>query len=333
MDALSNMLTGAALPRQTTVNEQAHDGGVGNIPPVMEVNAPAAQAVVMDSSVQNAMAVLKSLAPVFKAAMIYPGHDADPVRLAAAIKLMSQTAVDLTAFIISTGHVTFDTNSPKKTIQAFAVDLVANRWIAAVMRQGGVAAGELPDVAIDYFKPAIQTAITLTKSLKAADGEEHSSLPHLALMTSMAPVVLEVSRFATFVNSSIPGMPVSEEGLVSRLGQFVIDQAGQQQQRFAEHIGELSVAGQQELRCALIRHAAESTQVAWEYCRGNVLGALRDAGDATQAAQVMQHPAYVLGFPLTELMDRAAELFKRLAGTAMHAVALLNQKASPGECQ
>ncbi|MFP5428984.1 MAG: hypothetical protein ACLGJA_24890, partial [Gammaproteobacteria bacterium] len=85
----------------------------------------------------------------------------------------------------------------------------------------------------------------------------------------------------------------------------------------------LSAAPQEMLHRLLIQHAAEVLLSSWEYCRGEVLGALKDAADVDAAAAILSRPEFTHGFPLEALKARASSSLKRLVATTEYALTMM----------
>ena len=156
--------------------------------------------------------ILKSLAPVFKAAFIYPGHDAAPDQIGAAVRKMSQVSVGLADYIATHGdHLEVDGAWARKTLHDFTSDLVANHWISSVLGKGGAVPGHSPDISIDYFIPAIRAVMELPTDLPAAQNKINLSLGgavQISLLKAMTPVALEAEKFADIVNAAGYASPV-----------------------------------------------------------------------------------------------------------------------------
>ena len=68
----------------------------------------------------------------------------------------------------------------------------------------------------------------------------------------------------------------------------------------------------------------------WEYCRGEVLGALKDAGDVDAAAATLSRPGFTHGFPLEALKARASSSLKRLVATTEYALTMMKITQTAG---
>ncbi|HBO9583051.1 TPA: hypothetical protein L5F11_005845, partial [Pseudomonas aeruginosa] len=269
--------------------------------------------------------VLKGLAPVFKAATIYPGHDADPARIAEAVRRMSLVSTGLAQHIA--GRVDpqeLDAAWAKKHLHGFTAELVASQWISSVISRGGMPAGEYPEVTVEFLGAMVDGAWAASQkvSLGGLPTGDHLGA-QLALLTSVAPLSLEVERYFAIVISQVPGLQVKAEDLLSELAVFLVEQVSEQVTRLGNGGSGLSAAPQEMLHRLLIQHAAEVLLSSWEYCRGEVLGALKDAADVDAAAAILSRPEFTHGFPLEALKARASSSLKRLVATTEYALTMM----------
>jgi len=279
--------------------------------------------------------ILKSLAPVFKAAFVYPGHDAAPEQVGMAVRKMSQTSVGLADYIVRNGdQLEMDSAWAKRNLHDFTADLVANHWIATVLRNGGVVAGHAPDVHIDYFIPAVKAVMDLPLDMPAPSDKQQLSFNgavQIALLKAMTPLVLEVERYSHVVNSRIPAQPVQPDALIQAVASFVMEQATTHYERFVADNAEVGEDDRKIMVEAMIAQSSGVLLAAWELCRGEVLGAIQDAASADDAAAILQRPEYTHGYPLGALKSRAADSLRRLTGTAQYAMQMMRQASGPNE--
>jgi hypothetical protein len=274
--------------------------------------------------------ILKSLAPVFKAATIFPGHEADPAQISAAVRKMSQVSVELADYIVANGdHLELDAAWARKSLHSFTAELVASHWIATVIGMGGVMAGQAPSVSVEFFTPAIQVAMNLPIVLPRQEEDARlfsfNGAVQLALIEGVTPLAVEVEKFATIITAKIPSATVSVDSLVAEVGQFIMEQALFHYGKFMADAIDATDDDQKAMLQALIQHVSEVMISSWEYCRGEVLGALKDAASEEAAAAILAQSQFTYGFPLQALKTRAEESIKRVAGTALYAMSMLRQ--------
>lgn len=269
--------------------------------------------------------VLKGLAPVFKAATIYPGHDADPARIAEAVRRMSLVSTGLAHHIA--GRVDpheLDSGWAKKHLHSFTAELVASQWISSVISRGGMPAGEYPEVTVEFLGAMVDGAWAASQKVSLGESAAGGHVGvQLALLTAMAPLSLEVERYFSIVISQVPGLQVKAEDLVAELAVFLVEQVTEQMNRLRSGSSGLSIAPHEALHRQLIQHAAEVMLSSWEYCRGEVLGALKDSADADAAAAILTRPGFTHGFPLEALKARASSSLKRLVATTEYALTMM----------
>lgn len=275
--------------------------------------------------------ILKSLAPVFKAATIYPGHEAAPEVIGAAVRKMSQVSVGLADYIATHGDkLELDSAWSRKTLHDFTAELVASHWISTVIGKGGVVAGHSPDVSVEFFIPAIRAVMELPADMpRLAETFDHSmaGAVQLSLLKAMAPISIEVEKFATIINARIPVAKVSADDLVMEISQFIMEQALLHHEKFITDNSDVTDDDRRFMLQALISHASGVMLSAWEYCRGEVLGAIKDAASVEQAAEIIAQSQFTHGFPLQAMKTRAEESLRRLAGTSQYALSMMRQAA------
>lgn len=298
--------------------------------------APPAQplGVLADKSAKDYTVVLQSLAPVFRAVSVFPGHDAAPEVVAEAVKRMSLASAGLAEHIAKrVDHLELDSGWSRKHLHGFTADLVSGHWVSSVIARGGMPAGTYPDVSIDYFSAAIEGAWKATVDSPVRSQNTRQSLAvamSLAMLTAIAPISLEVERYATMISAHVPGKHIDPEELVRDLAQFI----GVQVQRYSAKV-EQSLPGingeeRQELILALIRHASGVVLSSWEFFRGEVLGALKDTATIEEAAAVLTREQFQHGFPLADLKSRAAVSLARLIGTTEYALTMMRVAKESG---
>jgi len=279
--------------------------------------------------------ILKSLAPVFKAAFVYPGHDAAPEQVGAAVRKMSQASVGLADYIVRNGdQLEMDSAWAKRNLHDFTADLVANHWISTVLRNGGVVAGHAPDVKLEYFIPAVKAVMELPLDLPAPADKQQLSFNgavQIALLKAMTPLVMEVERYAHVINARIPAQPVQSDALVQAVSAFVMEQATAHYERFVADNTEVGDDDRKVMVEAMIGQSSGVLLAAWELCRGEALGAIQEATSAEEAAAILQRPEYTHGYPLDALKRRAADSLRRLTGTAQYAMQMMRQSGGPND--
>lgn len=272
--------------------------------------------------------ILKSLAPVFKAVTIYPGHDAPAEQIAAAVRRLSEASVDLAEFVAASGDtLEIDSAWAKKTLHEFTADLVSNYWVSSVIAKGG--SEGMPEVSADFFKPAIRAVLALPVEEMRPDGGLKLSFQgaiQLSLLKGLTPIEIEIERFATFLGLHVPGSKVSTSELLAEISQFLMEQSLIYHERFLQENPESSEDDRRVMLQALIGHASTVLLSAWEYCKGEVYAGVSDSKSAQAALEFLTQEQFTHGFPLTLLKARTEESLRRLVGSASYALVMLRRQ-------
>lgn len=273
--------------------------------------------------------ILKSLAPVFRAATIYPGHDAPPELIAQAVRRLSGASVALAEFIASNGDsLEIDSAWARKTLHEFTADLVSGYWISTVIAKGG--SEGMPEVSADFFKPAIRAVMALPGEVPK--GKDRLNLTtngavQLSLLKGLTPLAIEIEKFQGFIATHVPGSKVSAEDLISEVSQFLMEQALMHHDRYLADNPEASEDDRRVMLQALIGHAANVLLSAWEYCKGEVYGGISEAKSVQDALDFLAQTQFTHGFPLQALKSRAEESMRRLVGSATYAMSMMQRQA------
>lgn len=272
--------------------------------------------------------ILKSLAPVFKAATIYPGHDAPPEQIGQAVRRLSEASVALAEFVATNGDaLEIDSAWARKTLHEFTADLVSSYWISAVIAKGGNA--EMPDVSADFFKPAIRVVMSLSGDVPK--GRDKLNLTangavQLSLLKGLTPIAIEVEKFQAFIGAHVPGSKVSADDLIGEISQFLMEQALIHHDRYLSDNPESSDDDRRVMLQALIGHAASVILSAWEYCKGEAYAGVSEAKSAQAAMDFMAQSQFTHGFPLQTLKTRTEESMRRLVGSATYALSMMQRQ-------
>lgn len=273
--------------------------------------------------------ILKSLAPVFKAATIYPGHDAPPEQIAQAVRRLSEASVALAEFIAANGDtLEIDSAWARKTLHEFTADLVSGYWISTVIAKGGSVG--MPEVSADFFKPAIRTVMALPGEVPK--GKDRLNLTtngavQLSLLKGLTPLAIEIEKFQGFIGTHVPGSKVSAGDLIGEISQFLMEQALIHHDRYLSDNPDASDDDRRTMLQALIGHAASVVLSAWEYCKGEVYAGISEAKSAQAALDFLAQTQFTHGFPLQALKSRTEESMRRLVGSATYAMSMMQRQA------
>lgn len=274
--------------------------------------------------------ILKSLAPVFKAATIYPGHNAAPEQIALAVRTLSDASVSLAEHIATTGdQLEIDSAWARRTLHEFTAELVSTYWISAVISKGDNA--EMPDVSAEFFKPAIRAVMELPCELLK---DKHkfdltlSGAVQLSLLKGLTPIAIEVEKYVNFIALHVPGCKMSAEDLIGEIGQFLMEQALMHHERFLMDNSEASDDDRRAMLQALLGHSSSVILSTWELCKGEVYSGISDSTSVQSALDYMSQPQFTKGFPLEALKNRAGESIRRLVGTATYALSMMQRQSA-----
>lgn len=273
--------------------------------------------------------ILKSLAPVFKASTIYPGHNAPPEQIAQAVRSLSEASVALAEYIATTGDsLEIDSAWSRKTLHEFTADLVSNYWISAVIAKGDNPG--MPEVSAEFFKPAIRAVMSLPGEMPKDQDKLNLTMNaavQLSLLKGLTPIAIEVERFSNFIGLHVPGCKVSVEDLIGEISQFLMEQALMHHDRFLSDNPDSSDDDRRAMLQALIGHSASVILSAWEYCKGEVYSGVSEAKSVQAALEYMAQAQFTHGFPLQALKVRTEESMRRLVGSATYALAMMQRQS------
>ncbi|MBR8205361.1 hypothetical protein [Burkholderia vietnamiensis] len=281
---------------------------------------------------QDYLNILRSLAPIFRAATIYPGYDAAPEQVSTAVRKMSIVSVGLAEVIADSGdQLELDKAWAVKMLHDFTAELVATHWISTVIGKGGVVPGNSPDISVEYFVPAIKAAMAATPQVSAVTQYTDQTLiggASLSLLKALVPLSVEIERFVGFVSQHVPDLSISADAVIEEIGEFVTRQAMKYQGDFVDEHPGVSEDDRRLLMQALIAHTSSVMLSAWEACRGEVLAELKDVTTEAEAKTLLTRDGFKSGFPLARLKARAEASLRRLVGTTRFSLNLLAHQAA-----
>lgn len=273
--------------------------------------------------------ILKSLAPVFKAATIYPGHNAPAEQVAQAVRNLSEASVSLAEYIAITGDtLEIDSAWARKTLHEFTADLVSSYWISSVIAKGDNAG--MPEISAEFFKPAIRAVMSLPGEMPKGKDKLNLTMNgavQLSLLKGLTPIAIEVEKFSGFIGLHVPGCKVSVDDLIGEISQFLMEQALMHHDRFLSDNPESSDDDRRAMLQALIGHSASVILSAWEYCKGEVYSGVSEAKSVQAALEYMAQAQFTHGFPLQALKERTEESMRRLVGSATYALSMMQRQS------
>lgn len=257
--------------------------------------------------------ILKALTPVFKAATIYPGHEAPAEKIALAVRRLSEASVSLTEYIVDTGDkLEVDSAWARKTLHEFTAELVSSYWITKVIKDGG--ANDMPEVSADFFKPAISVVMALPGVMPDKVNLDLSTngAVNLSLLKALTPISIEIERFSTFISIHVPESKVTPNDIIAEISQFLIEQALIHYERFIADNPDSTEDDKKSMLQSLIGHTSSVILSSWEYCKGEIYTGVSSAPSSQAALVYLSQEQFTHGFPLNALKKRAEESLHRL---------------------
>lgn len=290
----------------------------------------AAQQKVAHRATLDFLNILKSLAPVFKAASIYPGHDAPPEQIALAVRSLSEASVLLAEFVATASDsLEIDSAWARKTLHEFTADLVSSYWITAVIAKGDNAG--MPEVSAEIFKPSVRAVMSLPMGQILEDKNKldltMNGAVQLSLLKGLTPIAIEIEKYASFIGLHVPGCKVSVDDLINETGQFLMEQALMHHDRFLTDNPESSDDDRRVMLQALIGHSSSVIISAWEYCKGEVYSGVSEARSVQSAIEYLAQTQFTHGFPMHALKTRTEESMRRLVGSATYALSMMQRQS------
>ncbi len=276
-------------------------------------------------AVTDTLVLLKSLAPVLRAALLFPGPDVSSAEFGVAVGRMSTAVAQLTELIArESDPLELDSRWARKSLQEVAAELVAHHWVSAVIARGGMSAEELPDLPVDRFAIAVREVLRLPMDLSGA--KEHFNLSYggsirLSFLKAFAPLAVEIERYSEVVNRRLETRVVDGEALQAFIGQLLMDQALSAQESLTG-----ADVDEDEKRMTLqacLAHAGTLFLAAWEPTRGDALGMLVDAASLDEGRAALNGLSCQHGFPVEAFKRRALHAMQRLVGTTQAAMTMV----------
>ena len=275
-----------------------------------------ADAVAGDSREREVLDILAAMAPVFRAASIFPGMAGTPTQIEDAIRQMSRSAAQLAdALARDTDTLEVDLRWRRRRSTAFTAELVAAHWVSTAIKQGGAAfdGHGLTESTLPHLARGIQAAIEVARTLPSPAVACGS---RAAAALALAPLVLDLQRYEDLLQTMLPDVIVEIDAAAHAIGAV----AGEEVRLGVARLGKLLPgAARDGLASELLAHVGPMALAAWEQARGEILAQLQQAPDAAAAMAVLASPGMTGSIPLTHIVDRLRPMVRRLVGTAEYA--------------
>lgn len=291
-------------------------------------SSPSSETAPPRRAVTDTLVLLKSLMPVLRAALVFPGPDAPTPEFGKAVRHMAEAVAQLTEVIArDSDPLELDGRWARKSLQEVAAELVAHHWVSTVIAHGGLSSHDLPEIPVERFTTAVREVLQLPAAMEAPGGKESFDLStdgsiRLSFLKAFAPLAVEIERYGEVVNRRLEERLVDAEALQLAVGQLLMDQALVAQSAL---LGEAD-ASDDERRMTLqacLAHAGALLLAVWEPTRGDALGTLADTSSLDEGRHALKGVAFQYGFPVTAFRQRAIDAVSRLVGTTQAALVLV----------
>lgn len=262
--------------------------------------------------------LMASMAPIFRAAMMYPGVDAEPNSWALAVGRMSEVSAKLAQQLALMRKDEMDVEWARREIHPAVARLIGEWWVQALIRNGGArSVAEIP-LQVDDLMPG----------LIAAQRAIHANLAPAAMPLSVEAVILEaVTLTAVHAQRYADGLARYMRGTISvdAYLQGVFDcllAAVEEGVARAERQGI-------EPRGFRLSLAQASVGVVVTAVDAAINGALQQLGEAgargKDLSQLLGSDAFVHGMPLADTQARIKVGVGRLCGTTLYIASRLSE--------
>ncbi|TAL63611.1 MAG: hypothetical protein EPN79_15760 [Burkholderiaceae bacterium] len=280
-------------------------------------------------AVSDTLVLLKSLSPILRAALMYPGPGASPEQYGYVVGRMSAAAANLTEIVVrETDPLELDSRWAKKSLQEMSSELVAHYWVSTVIARGGAGAEDDPMDAVRLLSEAVRKVVQLPIDLAGRRDSfdlSHEGAVRMSFLKAFAPLSMDIDRYAQIVNGRLESAVVDAAALQSAAGELLMDQALHAQEQLLAD----SNATEDDRRMTLqacIGHVGGILMTVWELTRGDALGTLADASSIDEGRAALTSSAFTHGFPVASLRSRTVEAVMRLVGTAQAAMAIVRAR-------
>lgn len=285
-------------------------------------------------TVTDTLLLLKSLSPVLRAALLYPGPDATPQQYGEAVSHMSAAAASLADVIARDGDpLELDGRWARKVLQELASELVAHHWVATVISRGGVAGFQDVDLPVEMFAAAIHQVVQLPVNMsgrKESFDLSYEGSIRLSFLKAFAPLAVDIEKYGQVVNGRLEAQVVDIESLQSTLGQYLMDQALLAQEMLLGE-GDYTDDDRRMTLQACLAHVGAALMAVWEPTRGDALGTLADSPSIDDGRHAMTGLAFTYGFPVESFRTRVADAVQRLVGTTQAAMLMVRKPGDPSQ--
>lgn len=300
---------------QVPANETEVGGGTDPVTEPKLLEPAPARAEVLD--------ILASLAPIFRAAAVYPGPEGTNKQIEDTIKLLSQASVRLADQLgRDTDALEIDLRWRRSRASALAAELVAGHWLTAVIRQGGASFdGVALNEALPKLLNGVNAAVRVVREHPVHTAPGSSPM---AAMFALTPLVIDLQHYADLIKVTLPDFEVEIEAAAAALGAVAGEEVLAGAQRLATVTPEALRDG---LASELMAQVGQMALAAWQGVRGDVLGQLKVAPDTAKGLEVLSGPGMSGGVPVAAIADRLRAMVRHAVGATEYAIRVMLPKA------
>ncbi|MEX3556882.1 MAG: hypothetical protein VB135_00155 [Burkholderia sp.] len=281
-------------------------------------NAQAAEPLVVAQRAEL-LDTLASLGPIFRAAAIFPGPDAPQERTLQVIQLLSRDAVMLANMVASeTDPLEIDQRWRRRRAGTLTSELVANHWISTIISQGGMCSVDAWPL---QWRPKLAAAIsTVIDQISSAPITDVATSSASAAIFALAPLVLDLQRFADVIHASVPSFMVDADTAAALVGAVVGEEVQAATLRLEPLLPGLT---RLEIGCELMAQVGPMALAAWEGARGEVLDRLKDVVTPEEAHELLSDPSLCNGVPVDRVIERLRPMVRRLVGATVYSAKMV----------
>lgn len=255
-------------------------------------------------AVGASVSLLASLGPIFMAALLYPGVEAPAGAWAGAVRRMSEVSTKLTDQLAQMQRDEIDIAWARRELHPAVVKMVAQFWMAAVLRPEGIRSVEDVPLRPEEMLPGLVAAE------RALQGYAHAHEPiafpvEVELLPALAGITVNAQTYANMLRAKA-GVDLSLDAYLTGVSDALLGAIARGAERAA-----MPGLDRQAFSIALLSASTGIVVKACEVAINEVLQQLADAAKTGTAAPALPES----GFPV----GRTAQLIEagvgRLAGT------------------
>lgn len=271
----------------------------------------------------DTLALLKSLSPVLRAALLFPGPEAKPEQFGPVVRKLSEATESLAEQIAEFGRDPLELDQrwersyTRKHVQELAAELVSHLWVSRIIARGGASSDDDGQINIDALVAGAKVALevgTVVSSRKESLDVSYEGSIRLSFLKAYSPLAIEAEKYAEVVNAKLQSPTVDVHALHLALGQCVMEEALSARDLL---VGDAPISDDERRMTlqACLNHVGSTSVSVWELTRGDALGTLVDAPTLEAGRAVLTSPAFSHGFPIDSFRDRLHGAIQRLVGT------------------